>query len=219
MRRIAILAVTAFVVAGLAQPVHAQKKQKDQVLEQFLIAEFAKLNAKLDSMADRLAAAEAEISRLKQAQAESTNEIRSTQTVVKTTDTSLSTFRLSTQQDLFSLKTDLTQLRQDLARLGEAVKGATQPPPAPAPTTTEAASVEGYVTTNPENNEVNVSLGSASGVRIGTEFRVFKANDPKTEVGILEVIQVLDGNNSRAKIVYLRPAVKLEFSDIVRPRA
>lgn len=218
MRRIAILALLTLAVAVFAPPAHAQKKQKDQVLEQYLIAEFAKLNAKLDGLSARVAAAEAEIAKVKQGQTEMLNEVRNNQTVVKTTDTSLSTFRLSTQQDLFSLKTDLTQIRQDLARLNETVKGAAQPAAAPAAAAGEAPAVEGYVTTSPQNNEVNVSLGSAAGVRIGTEFSVYKANDPKTEVGILEVIQVLDGNNARAKIVYLKPAVKLDFSDIVRPR-
>ena len=217
MRSRAILMGIAILLA--AAPSWAQKKQKDPVLESYLLAEFTKLNSKLDAMSDRMAAAEAELGKLKAAQAELLGEIRSTQTTVKTTDTALSTFRLSAQQDLFSLKTDLTQLRQDLSRLSEAVKGSAAPPtPAPA-APADGQPVEGYITTTPENNEVNVSLGSASGVRIGTEFNVYKANDPKTQVGILEVVQVIDGNNSRAKVVYLRPSVKLEFSDVVRPKS
>jgi len=216
MRLKATLMVIAILLA--AAPSWAQKKQKDPVLESYLLAEFAKLNSKLDAITDRMAAAEAELAKLKAAQAELLGEIRSTQTTAKTTDTALSSFRLSAQQDLLGLKTDMAQLRQDLSRLSDAVKG-TAAPPAPVPAPAEASAVEGYITTSPENNEVNVSLGSSSGVKIGTQFDVYKATDPKTQVGILEVVQVIDSNNSRAKVVSLRPSVKLEFSDVVRPKS
>jgi hypothetical protein len=42
------------------------------------------------------------------------------------------------------------------------------------------------------------------------------AADPGTQVGILEVIQVVDAGNSRAPILTLNTGVRPEFSDIVR---
>ena len=112
----------------ISGPAAAQKKQKDPVLNQYLIEEFAQLNAKLDRLGERLVALEAELARIKQMESELMTEVRSTQTTVKTMDTALSTFRLSSQQDLFSLKTDLTQVRQDISRLTDLVLKSLPPP-------------------------------------------------------------------------------------------
>ena len=220
MSRSAIVVAILLVALGGASPSEAQRKQKDPVLHQYLVDEFAQLNAKLERLAERLAAAEAELGRVRQSQADLLAEVRGTQTTVKTVDAGLSTFRLSTQQDLLSLKTDLTQLRQDVIRLSDAVKGVTTPaaPPA-APPAAEPAAVDGYITAvSQDEKEVNISLGGGAGLKVGTELGVFKSGDPKTRVGIVEVIEVIDANNSRAKVVYVQPSVKLEFSDIVRPR-
>lgn len=209
----------AFLVLGLAEPAAAQKKQKDPVLNQYLIEEFAQLNAKLDGLGERLTALEAELARLKQADSELMTEVRSTQTTAKTMDTALSTFRLSSQQDLFSLKTDLTQVRQDIGRLADLVLKSL-PAPAPAPVPAEQAAVEGYITAvNEQAQEVTINLGSGTGVKAGSEFNVFKTGDPKREIGIIEVVEVIDANNSRARVVFVRPSFKFEFSDIVRPRS
>ena len=228
MRRMAIMRtylncfrflILALLVLGLAMPAAAQKKQKDPVLHQYLIEEFAQLNAKLDRLGERLVALEAELARMKQTGSELMTEVRSTQMTAKTTDTALSTFRLSSQQDLFSLKTDLTQVRQDIGRLTDLVlKSMPAAPPVPPPV--EQPAVEGYITAvNEQTQEVTINLGSSVGVRQGSEFNVFKASDPKREVGIIEVVDVIDANNSRARVVFVRPSFKFEFSDIVRPRS
>jgi septal ring factor EnvC (AmiA/AmiB activator) len=226
MRRTLILAFAlirivcaALLVLGLALPAAAQKKPKDPVLQQYLVEQFAQLNTKLDQLGERLTALEAEQTRLKQAQSELMTELRSTQTIVKTTDTSLSTFRLSSQQDLFSLKTDLTDVRQQISRLADQIMKSLPPAPAAPAPAEQPTTVEGYITAVDEQaEEVTINLGSNAGVREGSEFSVFKASDPKREVGIIQVLQVLDANNSRAKVVFVRPSFKFEFSDIVRPR-
>lgn len=214
--RSAVILLTLFVLA-VAAPAAAQKKQKDLVLHQYLIQEFAQVNAKLDRLNERVTALEAELARVKQSGAELMTEVRSTQTTVKTMDTSLSTFRLSSQQDLFSLKTDLTQVRQDLGRMMDLLLKTTQPAPAPAPPPDQP--VEGYITAvDTDGQIVTINLGSSVGVRLGSEFDVYKANDLKRKIGIIEVTEILDANNSRAKIVYVQPSFRFEFSDVVRPR-
>ena len=45
---------------------------------------------------------------------------------------------------------------------------------------------------------------------------VYKATDPNTRVGVIEVTQVVDTGNSRARIVTMNSGVKPEFSDVVR---
>jgi hypothetical protein len=75
--------------------------------------------------------------------------------------------------------------------------------------------LEGYVTAV-EEDMVTINLGSNAGVKPGAQFNVFKSADPRTTIGVAEVTQVIDSNNSRAKILFIRPEVRLEFSDTVR---
>jgi hypothetical protein len=212
--------IPIFLTAGLLNPVAAQqRKQKDPVLQQYLLEEFARINAKLDEVSARVTALEAEMGRVKQNQTDLQSEVRGTQVTAKTMDTALSTFRLGTQQDLFSLKTDLTQVRQDLSRIMDLLNRTIGAQPPPQPAAPEATATEGYITAVSENGQdVTINMGSGAGVRVGAEFDVFKANDPKKRIGIVEVTEVLDANNSRAKIVYVQPNFRFEFSDIVRPR-
>jgi hypothetical protein len=215
MRRVTPVALLV-VALGLAPAAGAQqKKHKDEVLHQYLIDEFAQLNAKFDKLTERLAALEAELGRAKQQQADLTTELRNSQNVVKAMDTSLSSFRLSSQQDLFSLRTELAALRQEMTRVIELL---TKSAPAPAATPQPAPagpSPEGYITAVTDTDVV-INLGSAAGITPGAKLNVFKASDPQTPVGTIEVTEVTAPNNSRAKITSSRPSVRFEFSDIVR---
>ena len=208
------MAVLALVAAPLAQ---AQKKQKDPILEQFLIQEFGQINSRMEQIGERLAAIDAELARQKQQQADLGNEVRNAQNLMKASDTSLTNMRLSTQQDLFSLKSDLAHLRQDIAGLGESLRKSLAPPPTAAPAA-EAAPVEGYITAVNEK-DVTINLGSAAGIKEGARLQVYRSSDPKTQIGIVEVTQLLDANNSKAMIIFTKPGTRFEFSDIVRPMA
>ncbi len=201
-------------IAALVLPsaIFAQKKQKDPVLQAFLEEQFAVMNRKLDDLGEKVAVVQADIARLKQQQADMSSDLRTAQTTARNTDSSLTSFRLSNQQDIISLKTDVARIRQDLAGLMEGAKKAEAAAP-PAP---EAPKLEGYVTAVTEK-DVTISLGSASGLKVGSRFGVYKATDPKSQVGLVEVIEVLDANNSRAKIVHSKVGVSFEFSDLVRP--
>jgi hypothetical protein len=61
-----------------------------------------------------------------------------------------------------------------------------------------------------------IDMGSAQGIQPGTRLAVYKAADPNTRVGVIEVTQVVDTGNSRARIVTMNAGVKPDFSDIVR---
>ena len=42
--------------------------------------------------------------------------------------------------------------------------------------------MDGYITAvSSDAKEVNINLGSGAGLRLGSEFDVFKASDPKTK--------------------------------------
>lgn len=190
----------------------AQKKPKDPVLQAYLVEQFAALNKKLDELAAKVAELNAEMARLKQQQADTAGELRNAQNAARNTDSSLTSFRLSNQQDVITLKTDVARILQNVTALMEGAKKAEA---AAAP---EAQKIEGYITDPPAEGKdtCTVSKGSAAGVKVGMRFSVFKASDPNAQVGLLEITEVLDANNSRAKILHSKPGIKLEFSDIVR---
>lgn len=210
MRR---LFVAIFLIVALCLPTIAsaqQKKPKDPVLQSYLEEQFAELTKKLGEISDRVATLEVEIGKIKQQQADAANEIRTGQNIARSTDSSLSSYRITNQQDIVALKTDVAKIRQDVTTLLEGTKKAEAAP--------EAPKIEGYITDPPaEGKDVcTINKGSAVGVKVGMRFLVFKASDAATQVGLVEITEVLDANNSRAKIIHSKPGIKLEFSDIVR---
>ncbi len=220
MRRTAFVLLATLALV-LAPALADQKKPKDEALHQYLITEFAQLNAKVDKLderlSERLTALDAKLGELKQQQNDLKIELRDAQNISKSIDTSLGSFRLSSQQDLLSLKTDLTQTRQEFQTLSNLIQksaaaAAAKPPEAPLPA---LATLEGYITAVDEN-AVTINLGSSVRVNVGARFSVFKAADPHAEVGVVEVTQVIDANNSRAKIIYSKSDIHFDFSDMVR---
>ena len=211
MRRMMYVCLYALTLCLLAAPVGAQPKPKDPVMHNEMLAQFRAVNEALSQIMTKLGALETEVGRLKQLE----NEVRNTQGAVRANDQQLSDFRTGATRDLIDLKRDMTQLRSDVVtvtaevrRLGPQAQQQQTMPGAPLP--------EGYVT-EVSDSEVTINLGSGSGVREGMRFAVYRASDPKTEIGRIAIKQVLDGNNSKCEITFKRPDVKFEFSDIVKP--
>jgi hypothetical protein len=70
---------------------------------------------------------------------------------------------------------------------------------------------------DPAANEVKISLGSNTpGIAASKTFGVYR-NNVQGRIGIIEITQVLDGSNSKARIINQATGIKLEFGDIVRP--
>lgn len=211
MRRTHIVVVLT--IALLLPSAAAQKKVKDPVLQVYLEEQIAQLNRKLDDLSVRIADLNADLAKVKQQQADSAVELRNAQVAMRNSDTSLSNFRLSNQQDMIALKTDVAKIVQSVNTLLEGTKKAETAAAA------EAQKMEGYITVPPEEGKdtCTINRGSAAGVKPGMRFKVFKVSDPNMQVGLLEVMEVLDPNNSRAKVLQTKAGFKLEFSDIVRP--
>jgi len=227
MRSIARFLTVAFGL-GLsflpALPAHAQQQPatnqapvprfKDPALQQYLVAEITNIEEKLDKLSTRLDAVEGQLAKVKDQQQALATDFHANQELVKATDTSVTSLRVSNQEDLLSLKTDVARIRRDVGDLSDEVRKSAAPPPAAAPAA--QPKVEGYIT-QVTATSISINLGSAAGVEVGMKFGVYKAAEPQTRIGTIEVTEVLDPNNSKAKIVASNPNTKFQFSDIVRP--
>ncbi|HUK54041.1 MAG TPA: hypothetical protein VL099_12195 [Candidatus Binatia bacterium] len=214
-----LLLLSAAAPARAQQPLAAQTapvpKFKDPALQQYLVAELASIADKLDKLNTRLEATESLLAKIKDQQQALATDVRANQELSKATDTSVTSLRASNQEDLLSLKSDVGRIRRDLSDLADQMKKA------PAPQAAAAAAppaIEGYITqASATSTTITINLGSAAGVEAGMRFGVYRAAEPQTRIGTVEVTEVLDANNSRAKIVASNPNTKFQFSDIVRP--
>lgn len=214
MRRFALVSLVALIACAFAPSARAQQKPKDPALYSEMQNQFGRVTEALNQILTRLAAMESEVGRLKQLE----TEVKNTQGAVRGADQKLSDFSTGATRDLIDLKRDMTQLRSDVVSLGSDMRRtlSAQAPPQQATPAPSAPQPEGYITEVSES-EVTINLGSGAGVREGMRFAVYRASDPKTEIGRISIKQVLDGNNSKAEITFKRPDVKFEFSDIVKP--
>jgi uncharacterized phage infection (PIP) family protein YhgE len=217
MRGMSILLAVA--LALLVAPESRAQKQKDEALHRYLVEEFNKLNDKLDRVNEQITAVQTQVNQLKQQQAILSDTAKDTQNFVKTTDGSLTSLRLNTQNDLLGLKSDVAQVRQVMSSLADTIRqmNAAQTPRESAAPVPQSGGLEGYVTKVDETG-ATISLGSSDGVRVGQQLSVYRSNIPGVEIGVLEIIQILDAHNSLAKIVFNKPNSPLQFSDMVRTR-
>ena len=219
MRRMSILLAVAVTLALLVAPESRAQKQKDETLHRYLVEEFSKLNDKLDRLNERVSAVEIQATQLKQQQTILSDTAKDTQNFVKTMDGSLTSLRMNAQNDLLGLKADVAQVRQVMSSLADTIRqiNAAQAPRENAAPVMQPAALEGYVT-KVDDTGATISLGSSDGVRLGQQFSVYRSNIPGIEIGVLEIIQVLDAHNSLAKIAFNKPNSPLQFSDMVRAR-
>ena len=219
MRGLRVLTISALALSIVPGAAAQQKKFKDESLQQYLIPQITDIQAKLDKLTDKLAALETAMGKLQAQQAALAEDQRSTQGLLKATDASVTSLRVTNQQDLLGVKTDLVEIRRNMGEIADQMRRSvpTAPAPAaaaPAPAPTPAA--DGYVT-QVSDSEVTINLGSAAGLRVGMRFSVYHGGDPQTRIGIIEVTDVIDANNSRARILETKPDAKFQFSDVVRP--
>ncbi|HVN09148.1 MAG TPA: hypothetical protein VMV61_09260 [Patescibacteria group bacterium] len=223
--RFGVAALGLGLLLGATPPARAQErptlepvpKFKDPNLQQYLVSQMNSIQEKLDRLSSRLDALEGQLAKVKEQQQALATDFHANQELAKATDTSVTSLRVSNQEDLLSLKTDVARIRRDVSDLGDQVRKTAAPPPAPAaPAAPAPPKIEGYIT-QVAPNTISINLGTAAGVEVGMKFGVYRAADPQTRIGTIEVTEVVDANNARAKIVASNPNTKFQFSDIVRP--
>jgi TolA-binding protein len=214
MRRMMLAFFFVLLVVTNAWP----KFKEDE--QQFLSDQFKAIQDQVQALTTQLQTLNAQLQVLRQNQAQFQAVIDHQQQSLQNLDRMVTSMHLGNEENFSSLKTAITQLRKDtLAGFKQCgMGGGGGPGPGPEPTKLPVA--QGYVTAVEGNNlqdfRVTLDMGSSQGLHQGSRLALYKASDPNTRVGVIEVIQV-DAGTSRAQIVEVNPGVKPEFSDVVRP--
>lgn len=225
MRRRIILAIILLLcLAPCAWP-----KFKDDE-KQYLDDQFKAMLNQMQAMSIQVAALNARMEELKQTQVQLQAVILRQQHQLQDLDDMLSSLHMGDEENFSQLKVVIADLRAEAEKAAKLSSQAAAPPPplevapephrevvavAPRPATPAGLQApQGYITAI-EGANVTIDVGSAQGVKPGVRLAIYKAADPKTRVGVIEVTQVVDASNSRARIVIMNPGMKPEFSDVV----
>jgi len=220
MRRLTLAMCLVLLCASTAWP------RWDKEDKAYLVDQFRALQEQIQALKTQLDALSGQVAELKQNQQQLQTVVVRQQRMLQDMDQLVSSLRLGQEENFSGVKTTLNDMRaehkKEFASLtgksetgggtvgtGQGPGGSGVAPPPPRP-------VQGYITVIDKDNTVTVDLGSDQKIQPGSRLAVYKATDPNTRVGVLEVVQVLDAGNSRARIVTMNAGVRLEFSDIVR---
>jgi len=218
MRRVMFAAFFVLMVVTSAWP----KFKEDE--QQYLNDQFKAIQDQVTALTTQLQTLNAQLQALRQNQAQFQAVIDRQQRSLQDLDQMMTSMRLGDEENLSSLKTVITQLRKDtLAGFKQVMGGGTSsgpgttPPSNPGPAN-PSRSVQGYVTdvkSSDVGSDVMLDVGSSSpGIHQGSRLALYKASDPNTQVGLVEITQVIDAGSSRAQIVTLNAGVKLAWGDV-----
>jgi uncharacterized phage infection (PIP) family protein YhgE len=219
MIRRAMLAV--FFVIFVVPSAWPKFKEDEQ---QYLNDKFKAIEDQVTALTTLLQTLNAQLQVLRQNQAQFQAVIDHQQQALQNLDQLVTSMHLGDEENFSVLKTAITQLRKDTKAAIASLSGVQ-----PGSATTEATKpgsenpprvLQGYVTDvkgNPGSQVVTLEdMGSAQGIRQGSRLAVYKASDPNTRVGVIEITQVIDAETSHAQIVTLNAGVQLAWGDVVR---
>jgi TolA-binding protein len=218
MRRLTLTMFLMLLCASTAWP------RWDKEDRAYLVDQFRALQDQLQALKAQLDTLGGQVAELKQNQQQLQTVIVRQQRLLQEMDQLVSSLRLGQEESFSGLRTALNQLRSDNEKAFASLTGrpaepggaATAPERKGAVEAPPTRVVQGYITVVDKDNTVTVDLGSGQGIQAGSRLAVYKANDPNTRAGVLEVLQVVDAGNSRARIVTMNAGVQPEFSDFVR---
>ena len=217
-RRIKLAIFLILISAPSAWPRFKEDEQK------YLDDQFKAVLDQMQAMGNQNAALNAQLVEVKQNQAQLQSVVIRQQHRLQDLDQKLSSLRIGNEENFAKLKTAITELRAETESAVNKLSG--QPVQQPgvavevAPAAHTAATPvhqapQGYIT-NVDGADVTIDMGSAQGLQQGARLAVYKATDPNTRVGVIEIIQVIDTGNARAHVVTMNAGAKPEFSDVVR---
>ena len=218
IRRITFVIFLLLFLTPSAWPKWKEDEQK------YLDDQFKSVLDQMQALGNQVAALNAQLAELKQNQAQLQAVAIRQQRALQDLDQMLSSLRIGNEENFAKLKTALTELRAETENAVKKLTGQpAQQPAAPVEATlvTHPGAVparqapQGYITAVDGGN-VMIDMGSAQGVQQGSRLAVYKATDPNTRVGVIEVTQVVDAGNARARVVTMNAGARPEFSDVVR---
>ena len=214
MRRMMLALFFVLMVVTSAWP----KFKEDE--QQYLNDQFKAIQDQVQALTTQLQTLNAQLQVLRQNEAQFQAVIDHQQQSLQTLDRMVTSMHLGDEENFSSLKTAITQLRKDTKAAIASLTGV--PPGSVTTETTKPGSenpprvLQGYVTDVKGNDVTLEDMGSSQGIHQGSRLAVYKASDPNTRVGVIEIIQVSDAGTSRAQIVTLNAGVQLAWGDVVR---
>ena len=214
--------VFAIILFSFLTPCGWAKFKEDE--QKYLDDQFKAVLDQMQALGNQVAALNAQLAEIKQNQAQLQTVIIRQQHQLQDLDEMLSSLRIGNEDNFAKVKTAIADLRaqtdsaltklsgEHAAAPAAPAVGAAVAPAAPAPV---RPANQGYITAV-EGSNVMIDMGSAQGLQTGSHLAIYKAADTNTRVGVIEIIQVVDTGNSRARIVTMNTGVKPEFSDVVR---
>ena len=216
MRRMMLGLFFLFLAVPSAWPKFKEDEQK------YLDEKFKVIQDQVQALATQVQTLNAQVQELRQNQAQFRALIDNQQRALKELDEIVRSMQLGNEENFSNLKTAITQLRNEtLAGLKPlASGGGTAPAPAepakPAATPVLQCNVIG-VEGSAVGNNITLDMGSSSPeIHQGSRLKLYKASDPNTQVGVAEIVQVIDARSSRAQIVTINSGVRLEWGDAAR---
>jgi TolA-binding protein len=217
VRRLSV-AVTLLLLC--ATPAWCRWDKEDKA---YLVDQFRALQDQIQALKTQLDSLSGQVAELRQNQQQLQTVVVRQQRMLQDMDQLVSSLRLGQEENFSGVKTTLNEIRAEHRKEFASLTGKPAEPGAgttvaepKGPQPASARPVQGYITVVDSSNSVTVDLGSGQGIQPGARLAIYKATDPSTRVGVLEVIQVSGAGESRARIVTMNAGVRPEFSDIVR---
>jgi hypothetical protein len=190
----------------------------------YLDNQFRTLHEEIQALKKQNDALSAQLAQSRQDQAEFQAAVVRQQRKLDELQQLIASLRVGNEDNFSNVKSAIGKLREQqeksfndlIGRSEQAAAAVTTTAVATAPAAPPKPVIKGYVT-GVKDDILTLDVGSSQGIHEGFKLQLFKATDLNTPVGEVVVTEVPDSSTSRARVVFLNPGVKAEFSDIVRP--
>jgi len=213
-RRLSLSFLFVILFANLAW---SKMKPEDQ---QYFDNQFHDLLEQVQALSKQVQALANRVAEANQNQAKFHEALMKQQGALEVLEQQVSSMRSSSDENLATLRTTIDQMRAETQKSLNALPGRSTEAPAFGTPASAGATlppvVQAYITIV-RRNEVVVNQGSGKGLHVGSRLGLYKASDPNTRAGTLEVTEIVDAGNSRAKILSTTTGARPEFGDIARP--
>jgi len=217
MRRVMLALFFIFVVVTSAWAKFSPEDQK------FLEDKFKAMQDNVQALQTQLQTANVQLQDLRQKQLQLQAIIDSQQRLLKDLGDIVRSMQLGGEDHYSGLKTAITQLRNETQAQFKALGGGASPGAAPGEPARTGGSTPVLqcnvvnVESSTVGSNVTLDVGSSTpAIHQGLRLKLYKASDPNTQVGVVEITQIIDAGNSRAQIVTLDSGVQVVFGDVAR---